>query len=201
MRRVAPPRRKNSFALAAREACARACRLAADQPAKWTRPRWRRGDWRRVTKCDPVRTVVIRARASARRIASHAWKRGATRDGRRVDVATRRRGVPALRRTAQWRRPDCRVHAPRSWRRARALPFHLHNAAAGDARATCFSRDEDRWRRLDAKKYINRVNICRVNSSRVSHNDPYQRDKHDGSSEREREREDMIESAGRQLCR
>lgn len=60
----------------------------SDQPAKWTRPRWRLGDWRRVTKRDPVRTAVIRAyvcvyvgaraRAQAATHAaartSHAWE-------------------------------------------------------------------------------------------------------------------------------
>lgn len=62
------------------------------------------------------------------------------------------------------------MHAAlRSWRRARLAVFIYITRPTRAQHA--FSCDEVRWRRLDTKKYINRVNICRVNSSRVSHND------------------------------
>lgn len=78
---------------------------------------------------------------------------------------------------------SCRVHAPLSWRaRARALPFIYITRLLTRAQLA-FSRDPsvrvsapDRWRRLDAKKYINRVNICRVTFHRVT------RDTHDLSN-------------------
>lgn len=134
---------------------------------------------------------------------ARAWERSATRaidDNDDVGVASRRQeegprllrrrtarptrkrerekesGIPAPRRDAQWRRPGCRVHALRSWRRARTHArrprrfIYITRPLRTRAQHT-FSRDEDRWRRLDVKKYINRVNICRINSSRISRND------------------------------
>jgi len=62
---------------------------------------------------------------------STSWRRNTGMKG----SSFRRRGVPALRYNAMaTSSAGCRVHAPRSWRRARArAPFHLHNAAAADA--------------------------------------------------------------------
>jgi len=100
---------------------ARACHSAAgwpDQPAEWTRPRWRRGDWRRVTKRDPVRTVAIRAHVYVRGRARvydyarmlHAWEGNATRDRQGVDVAT------------PWRRPNACSASVAAKRRPGATP-------------------------------------------------------------------------------
>lgn len=170
--------------------CARVPLRAAagwpDQPAEWTRPRWRRGDWRRVTETRSGAHACARARAH-----THIERVGMRRDARSTtELTSRRREVvpagAAERRPGATPRcngdvhPGCRVHAPRLWRSVRARASFIYITRPLSTRAQhAFSRDEHRWRRLDAKKYINRVNICRVNSSRVSGNDLYRRDKHD----------------------
>lgn len=190
---------------------ARACH-SADQPAKWTRPRWRRGDWRRVTERDPVRTAAAAAihglaRARVRRTRGNEARRAI--DGE----STSRRGGEAS------RRPSCRaarcngdvqvaactrlVHGGTRARASAPLRFIYITRPLPTRAQHAFSRDEDRWRRLDAKKYINRVNICCVNSSCVSRNDFYHRDKR-VSRKREKEGKrkdrDLVGSPEKWLC-
>lgn len=138
-----------------------------------------------MTKRDRVRGRTY-ARGTQLRIKLRAYAR-ARRDGVAI-VKVACRPTRVFRET--WRKhpgarrdvmatSSCRVHALLSWRRAASerararaleLPFIYITRLLTRAQLA-FSRDPSRvsasyrWRRLDAKKYINQVNICRVSSS------------------------------------
>lgn len=183
--------KKNALVAARAEECVRACHYGDDRPESAGKVdssnmavRWlaTRHDENAIAH-DDGRTRVARNyalcwHAYAREIDERAWRR---RDCQELVGPTR-----VFRKT--WRKQhsgahrdamatsSCRVHAllcHGGGERARprlTLPFIYITRLLTRAQLA-FSRDPsrvsapNRWRRLDAKKYINQVNICRVSSS------------------------------------